>query len=178
MNPPAPTVWNSRACLELARLAKDQHPDPCMVPATAATALCVAGVNAVAQRLYRHLWVIDCSPQAERRRASILRRLKEPLALRVTYASCPPESVATSSPTDPVLWVRAINDGNTIGPAGWLPWHARRLTDASRFERLCVYVSPSGHPLAATCDTAVIRALGLWEVTVMAAGPVRWHWDG
>lgn len=178
MNLPAPTVWNSRACLELARLAKQQHPEPCIVPASAATALCVAGINAVAKRLYRHVWVIDCSPQAERRRRGLLTRLREPLALRVSYGVCAPDKDGTRTAADPGAWARAVHDGNTLGPAAWLPWNARRLVKAPRDELLCVYVAPAGHPYAEPCDRSVIRSLGLWDITVMAAGPVRWHWDG
>ncbi|MFG6467515.1 hypothetical protein [Roseateles sp. BYS87W] len=178
MDRASPTIWNSRACLELVRLAKEQHPEPCIVPASAATALCVAGINAVAKRLYRHVWVIDCSPQAERRRRGLLTRLREPLALRVSYGVCDPAEHGTGAAAAPGAWARAVHDGNSLGPSSWLPGSARRLVDARRDERLCIYVSPHGHPDAEHCDGSVIRSLGLCDITVMAAGPVRWHWDG
>lgn len=170
---PSNPAWSLAACFSVVRLAHERCSIPPLVPAAAADALCAASIQAIADGLFRHLWIIDCTQQAEERMQRILGSASARTLDRMTFAS------RTSGELG--AWVRAVVDGNVVGPCAALPLMPDRVRRAIRRHdaKLCAYLSPGASCplLAERCDRAVLRVLPEYGIPTVTAGALRTVWD-
>ncbi|MBN8504828.1 MAG: hypothetical protein J0L58_10135 [Burkholderiales bacterium] len=166
-------VWSPGTCASVIRLAHDGCGLPPLVPEEAADALCIAALQSIDDGLFRHLWIIDCTQQAEERMQRILGSASARTLDRMTYASRPSGELRA--------WVRAVIEGNVVGPCAALPLMPDRVRRAIRRHdaKLCAYLSPGASCplLAERCDRAVLRVLSECGIPTVTAGALRTFWD-